>query len=82
MDWIRYLQWPAMLVTVAATWLVASTNERRRNLAFWVYLASNALWLVWGFHDGAWALVVLQVALAVMNVRGVKKTDPDAEASG
>jgi hypothetical protein len=82
MDWIRHLQWPAMVVTITATWLVASTNEKRRYLAFWVYLASNALWLAWGFHDGAWALVVLQVALAVMNIRGVKKTDPDAGASG
>jgi hypothetical protein len=80
MDWIRHIQWPAMVVTVTATWLVASSNDRRRNLAFWVYLTGNALWLAWGLHDRAWALVVLQVALAVMNIRGAKKTDPSAGA--
>lgn len=73
MEWITHLQWPAMVATVAASWLVASTQDRRRRIGFWLFLASNALWLAWGLHDGALALVVLQVALAVMNVRGAIK---------
>lgn len=71
------LQWPAMVVTIVAAWLVASQQKRKREWGFWVFLASNVLWVVWGWHDQAYALIVLQVALAVMNIRGVKKNDPD-----
>ena len=67
------LQWPAMVASVVAAWLVASSQEHRRKWGFWCFLCSNVLWALWGWHDGAWALVVLQVALAAMNVRGVSK---------
>lgn len=77
MDWIDFLQWPAMVVTVAAAWLVASTSRRKRMAGFWVFLSSNVLWSIWGWHTGAWALIVLQVCLAIMNARGVYKNDPD-----
>jgi len=33
------------------------------------------MWAAWGWHDGAWALVALQVALAAMNIRGVHRTE-------
>ncbi len=75
MDWLDWMQWPAMAVTVAAAWLVASSQEHRRNLGFWVFLASNVLWITWGLHAAAWALVVLQLALAAMNIRGAAKTE-------
>jgi len=75
MDWLDAMQWPAMAVTVAAAWLVASSQERRRNLGFWIFLASNVLWITWGVHASAWALVVLQLALAAMNIRGAVKTE-------
>ena len=74
------LQWPAMVATVVAAWLVASNHKGRRNVGFWVFLASNALWMTWGVHSGAWALVTLQVALALLNIRGVRKTDQPAQA--
>jgi len=32
------------------------------------------LWIIWGWHDTAYALVTLQIALAAMNIRGVMKT--------
>ena len=73
MEWIDLLQWPAMVVTVAASWLVGSLNEGRRNAGFWIFLLSNALWVAWGIHDGAMALIALQVALAAMNIRGAMK---------
>lgn len=76
MPWLDLIQWPAMLVTIWASWLVASSQQRRRNLGFWLFLASNALWIAWGLHSGAWALVVLQLALAAMNIRGARKTEP------
>jgi hypothetical protein len=77
LDW---LQWPAMLVTIVAAWLVGSTSRRRRTVAFWTFLASNALWIAWGWQAAAWALVALQVALAAINIRGARKNDPEAAA--
>jgi hypothetical protein len=79
LDW---LQWPAMLVTVLAAWLVASNSKRRRNIGFWTFLASNALWIAWGSQAHAIALVVLQLALAAMNIRGAFKTDPEMSRAG
>jgi len=40
------LQWPAMVITVAAAWLVASRSARKREVGFWVFLASNVAWVV------------------------------------
>jgi hypothetical protein len=73
------IQWPAMVVTVAAAWLVASRNSKRRAIGFWGYLGSNVLWVAWGVPAHAYALILLQVALAAMNIRGVKKNDPATE---
>ena len=81
MDWLDLLQWPAMAVTVLAAWLVASRSARRRTVGFWAFLASNVLWVIWGWHDDAYALIVLQVALAALNIRGVLKNDPELAAS-
>ena len=69
------LQWPAMLVTVVAAWLVASRSPRKRAAGFWWFLASNILWVAWGVHDGAWALFGLQFCLAALNFRGVYKNE-------
>ena len=71
------LQWPAMAVTVLAAWLVASQKKFKRNWGFWLFLASNVLWIIWGFHDKAYALIVLQLCLAALNIRGAMKTQTD-----
>ena len=76
MDWLDLIQWPAMAVTVLAAWLVASNSKRRRQVGFWTFLASNVLWIVWGWHTDAYALMALQVCLAALNIRGVKKAEP------
>ena len=73
-DWIALVQWPAMLVTVAASWLVGSSHKGKRNAGFWLFLLSNALWVLWGLHDHAYALITLQIALAAINIRGMFKT--------
>ncbi len=78
MEYLDLLQWPAMLVTVFAAWLVASQRKRRRNWGFWWFLASNVLWVIWAWHDRAYALIGLQVCLAALNIRGARKNDPDA----
>lgn len=72
-DSLSLLQWPAMAVTVAASGLVASMNERHRCAGFWLFLLSNVLWTAWGVYAQAYALIVLQVCLAAMNIRGASK---------
>jgi hypothetical protein len=72
---LNLLQWPAMVVTVIAAWLTASQTKARRKQGFWWFFASNALWITWGLHDRAYALVCLQVALAILNIRGAVKNE-------
>jgi hypothetical protein len=67
-----------MAVTILAAWLVASRSEGRRYAGFWVFLASNALWVIWGWHAHAYALIVLQIALAAMNIRGARRNDAES----
>ena len=74
MNWIDLVQWPAMLVTVLSAWMVASERTWKRNEGFWLFLFSNFLWVVWGIHDRAFALIFLQICLAALNIRGVFKT--------
>lgn len=74
---LDFLQWPAMVVTVAAAYLIGSQLKWKRNVGFWLFLTSNALWIVWGLYAAAYALVVLQVCLAAMNIRGVSKTQTE-----
>jgi hypothetical protein len=76
MDAFDLLQWPAMVATVLAAWLVSSQRKRLRSIGFWVFLLSNVLWVGWGWHSKAYALIALQVCLAVLNVRGAKKNEP------
>jgi hypothetical protein len=78
MSWLDLMQWPAMAATVIAAWLVASLSRRKRNWGFWCFLLSNVLWLAWGWHANAWGVIVLQLCLAVLNIRGARKNDPDA----
>ena len=81
-NWLDWLQWPAMVISVVAAFLVGSTSAARRKAGFWVFLLSNVLWIAWGLPARAYALVVLQVALGIMNVRGMKKNERQAEAGG
>jgi hypothetical protein len=73
---VDLIQWPAMVVTVIAAWYVASAKKGRRGIGFWLYLVSNGLWIAWGVYAHAYALIVLQVCLAFMNVRGLGKNAP------
>ena len=78
MDWdtlIDFLQWPAMLVTLCAAFLVGARHARRRVFGFYTFIGSNILWVIWGLHDGAWALIALQVGLCAMNVRAIFRNE-------
>jgi hypothetical protein len=79
-DWdnaIDLLQWPAMAVTLCAAFLVGARHARRRIVGFWLFILSNVLWITWGIHDEAWALIALQAGLFAMNVRGIVRNEPD-----
>jgi hypothetical protein len=73
MQILDLVQWPAMVVTVSAAWFVASTKRGRRQIGFWLFLLSNVMWVIWGAHAHAYALIALQVCLAFMNIRGERK---------
>lgn len=79
---LNALQWPAMAVSLGAAWLVASTSRIKRNLGFWCFILSNLLWAVWGWHDGSYALIALQVGLFFLNLRGARKSEPPSDESG
>jgi hypothetical protein len=78
MAYLDLIQWPAMVVTVVAAWYVSSTQKRRRNLGFWLFITSNVLWVIWGVHAHAYALIALQVCLAAMKTRGAVKSESPA----
>src|SRR5215216_818905 len=78
MDILDAIQWPAMVVTVIAAWMVGSQKKFKRNWGFWLFLLSNVLWIVWGVHDHAYALISLQLCLAFLNIRGAMKNRSEA----
>jgi hypothetical protein len=69
-----------MVVTVVAAWLIASQRKFKRNSGFWLFLSSNVLWIAWGAHDRAYALILLQLCLAFLNIRGaIKNSAPSSK---
>lgn len=78
MNYLDLLQWPAMATSVLSAWLVASQTKGRRQAGFWWFLGGNVLWIAWGWSAHAWALIVLQVCLIALNVRGALKNNIEA----
>jgi hypothetical protein len=75
MDWLDLAQWQPFAASITAAYLVGSKAKARRNAGFWVFLLSNVLWVAWGMHTQAWALIALQAGLAALNVRALFKTE-------
>ena len=75
MDYLDWVQWPALVATLGSTWLVGSSRKSLRMIGFCTFIVSNVLWIVWGVHDRAYALIALQIGLAALNVRGVLKNE-------
>ena len=71
MGWLEYMQWPALVVTVLASWMVSKKQRSERKIGFWLFLASNVLWGIWGVYAQAYALIALQACLSVSNVHGI-----------
>lgn len=78
---LNALQWPAMVVTLLAAWLVGGRSARRRTWGFWVFVLSNLLWCAWGAFTQAYALIALQVGLFVLNLRGARKNKKQTDDS-
>ena len=74
-EFLAFLQWPAMAVSLYAAFMIGSKKAGKRIYGFWMFILSNVLWIIWGVHDEAWALISLQVALMAMNVRGIFKNE-------
>lgn len=72
---LELLQWPAFAASLLAAWLVASRSSHKRNIGFWAFLFSNVLWIGWVWQAQAWALIALQIGLALLNMRGLHKTE-------
>jgi hypothetical protein len=72
---MNYLQWPAMAVTLLSAWLVAAQSKKWRKWGFWFFLLSNILWAAWGCYAKAYAIILLQIGLAALNIRGAAKND-------
>ncbi|HYN55003.1 MAG TPA: hypothetical protein VES38_09885 [Methylotenera sp.] len=72
---INAVQWPAMLTTLLSAWLVASQSKYKRSIGFYCFIASNFLWVIWGWHTNAYALVLLQFGLFFLNIRGALKNE-------
>ena len=68
-----------MLCSLAGAYLLGSPSARTRIIGFLVFCCSNVLWVVWGFHESAWALIVLQVGLFGFNVRGIRRNEPEVK---
>lgn len=67
---LNFLQWPAMVTTLRSAWLVSTQSKQKRGLGFWIFIVSNILWVFWGWHDGAYALITMQIGLLLLNIRG------------
>jgi len=80
MDYFSLIQWPAMVINILAVWLLTSQFKGKRHVGFLLSLLSNVMWVVWGWHAEAFAVLGLQVALATLNVLGVRKTESKAQA--
>jgi hypothetical protein len=50
-------------------------------IAFWGFILSNALWVIWGLHADAYALILLECILLGMNARGFRKNLNASESS-
>ena len=74
-DMIDKLQWPAMAISLVAAWWMGSKKAGKRMLAFLMLSAGNLLWIAWGWGEGAFALIALNVGLLALNIRGIMKNE-------
>jgi hypothetical protein len=79
-EFFALLEWPAMAISLAAAYLLASQNPEKRVIAFWLLIVGNVMWIAWGWSEAAWALIALNAGLMALNVRGIFKNEHGVEA--
>ena len=79
-DYLAYLEWPAMLITLAAAWWMGSTKPLKRIVAFCMLIVGNLMWIGWGWGDEAWALIALNVGLLALNVRAILNNEEEVKS--
>lgn len=80
-EFFALLEWPAMAISLAAAYLLASQKPERRVVAFWLLIAGNVMWIAWGWGEDAWALIGLNAGLMALNVRGIFKNEHGKESA-
>lgn len=78
-EFFALLEWPAMLISLAAAWWMGSTKAKKRIVAFVLLIVGNLMWIAWGWGEGAWALIALNVGLMGLNVRAIMKNEDEVE---
>jgi hypothetical protein len=61
-------------------WVYGFSATASTHIAFWGFIFSNALWVVWGWHTNAFGLVVLECILLGMNACGFRKNQRASQA--
>lgn len=79
-EFFALLEWPAMAISLAAAWWMGSTKAKKRIVAFVLLIIGNLMWIAWGYGEGAWALIALNVGLMGLNVRAIMKNEDEVEA--
>ena len=67
-----------MVINILSVWMLTSQSKGKRHAGFLLSLLSNLLWIIWGWHVQAFAVLGLQIALATLNIHGVRKTESSA----
>ncbi len=78
---LSMLQWPAMAISLAAAWWMGSRKPGKRIVAFVLLSIGNLLWIGWGWGEGGYALIALNVGLLALNVRGIMKNEDEKEST-
>jgi hypothetical protein len=78
-EFFALLEWPAMAISLAAAWWMGSTKAKKRIVAFVLLIIGNLMWIAWGWGEGAWALIALNVGLMGLNVRAIMKNEDEVE---
>ena len=79
-DYLAYLEWPAMAITLAAAWWMGSTKPQKRIVAFGMLIVGNLMWIGWGWGDEAWALIALNLGLLALNIRAIMKNEEEVKS--
>jgi hypothetical protein len=79
-EFFGMLQWPAMVISLAAAWWMGSRRPGKRIVAFGLLILGNLMWIAWGWGEDARALIALNVGLMALNVRGILKNE-DADGA-